>query len=334
MKVSPAIRVALTVVGALIVIAAFLGTLYIGALNNPPPLRIIIAQRDLQRGDRLSMSDIAVENQVINPALGKLYVQEQELGSYTGAYVIDNIRRGDPLNKVRLSTDNQQSRSGAMSRYGLLLTDTNQVVMVLPVSADLIPSKIKSGDYVNILFAVGSEGGLNQLPKTTPDSVAIDQPISANDPRVLGTPMPSISNIQAPKLPIDLPLADVLLEHIEVLDVNYQQIQNPGYGSADAPNAAAFINGPITSIVMRVPRSYQTILAFAAANGKVRYAISSPMLDAASIQPSAGVDWGQIVELYRWKSEQSLLRGETLTQTLYPSYAPPTPSVAVNAEVK
>ena len=115
MKVSPAIRVALTVVGALIVIAAFLGTLYIGALNNPPPLRIIIAQRDLQRGDRLSMSDIAVENQVINPALGKLYVQEQELGSYTGAYVIDNIRRGDPLNKVRLSTDNPQSRSGAMS---------------------------------------------------------------------------------------------------------------------------------------------------------------------------------------------------------------------------
>ena len=54
--------------------------------------------------------------------------------------------------------------SGALSRYGLALTDTGQVVMVLPVKPEFIPSKVKSGDYVNILFAAG-DNSLSRLPR-------------------------------------------------------------------------------------------------------------------------------------------------------------------------
>jgi len=32
------------------------------------------------------------------------------------------------------------------------------------------------------------------------------------------------------------------------------------------------------------------------------------------------VDWKSYAELYRWKVDQSIARGETLSNTLYPAY--------------
>ncbi|NJM39299.1 MAG: hypothetical protein HC853_00300 [Anaerolineae bacterium] len=314
MKISPHIRIGLTLLGALLVIGAFLANLYVGAANNPPPLRIVVAARDLQAGDRLQIADVAVEDQIINPSLSRLYVQEAEINAYVDTFVVDPIRRGDPLNKVKFAN----KANGTQSRYGLVLTNTQQVVMVLPVSPDIIPSKLKGGDFINILFAAG-EGGLNRLPDNQA-SAQIAVPTAIANPNlqeVAGLEMTiSVSTTR----PVNLPLADVLLEHVEVLDVNFQQVQNPNYGSDTTRAEQPWLIGPISSVVVRVPRSYQTLLSFAAANGKVRYAISSPMLTADQIQPQAGVDWGKIVALYRWKDEQAIGRGETLTQTLYPGY--------------
>lgn len=314
MKISPQIRIGLTLLGALLLVGAFLGNLYLGAINNPPPLRIVVASRDLQSGDRLQSSDLAVEDQVINPSLSRLYVQEAEIKDYLNAFVVDPMRRGDPLNKVKFA-----SAAGSSGRYGLVLTDTSQVVMVLPVSPDLIPSKIKSGDFINILFAAG-EGNLNKMPMNNQVGAEIAVPTTIADPKfksVAGLEM--TMSISVPH-PVDLPLADVLLEHVEILDVNFQQVQNPNYSTDTGRTEQPWLSGAISSVVVRVPRSYQTLLSFASANGKVRYAISSPLLDASQMSPQAGVDWGKIVELYRWKDQQAFDRGETLTQTLYPGY--------------
>ena len=327
MKISPHVRIGLTLLGALLLVGAFFGNLYLGALNNPPPLRIVIASRDLQPGDRLQVSDLAVEDQVINPSLSRLYVQEAELQSYLNLFIVDPMRRGDPLSKVKFAN----STTGGLSRYGLVLTDTSQVVMVLPVSPDIIPSKIKSGDFINILFAAG-DGNLSRIPTNNQASAVIAVPTTIPDPKFEDVAGLEMTMSVSTSRPVDLPLADLLLEHVEVLDVNFQQVQNTNYSTDGSRTEQLTVMGAISSVVVRVPRSYQTLLAFAAANGKVRYAISSPMLDANQIQPQAGVDWGKIIELYRWKEQQALDRGETLTNTLYAGYvAGQSAPIALNA---
>ncbi len=85
------------------------------------------------------------------------------------------------------------------------------------------------------------------------------------------------------------------------------------------------------SIVVRVPRSHQTLLAFGASLSKLRFSIASPLLDAGQLQPQMGMDWRKYIELYRWKESQVAGRGETLTQTLFPNadaLAVPAPAIA------
>jgi Flp pilus assembly protein CpaB len=319
MKIAPGIRIALTLVGILVVVIAFLGVMYVGMLNNPPPLHIAVALRDIASGERLGQGDYQIMDQVLDPRLGTLYVQEAEVASFVGVVVVDNIRRGDPLNKARFMRTGDGT-SGALSRYGLALTDTSQVIMVLPVKPEFIPSKVKNGDHVNILFAAG-DGGLARLPESTPPAVGLAMtgpPIIPGSEAATNLLMTMTVGLSNTRPAIVLPLADVLLEHIEVLDVQYEQVQNQNY-SPDSPQV--YVNGPINAIVVRVPKTYQTILTFASVMGKVRFAISSPLMTTQDRSPQPGVDWGKIVALYRWKEDVAIARGETLTQTLFPNYA-------------
>jgi Flp pilus assembly protein CpaB len=312
MMTSRGARLMLTLLGIALMLGAGAGVLFIGARNNPPPTRVLIATRDLQPGDTLGIDDLAIENLVMNPKLAEVYVTEPEAGMFLGAYVVDVIRRGDPLNKVKLtSTAPEIEKRAIETRYGLVLTDTKQVVMVLPATPDIMPAQLKSGDVVNILFVAGADSAALTLPeKREPPALAAATPFELP----AGVVVPTAEPTAAP-VPMMLPLADVLLERIEVLDIHYQAAQS-SYTADDNTGPSREIN----SIVVRVPRNYQTLLSFASATGKIRYAVASPMNDPASQAPAAGVDWGSVVELYQWKREQALARGETLTQTLYPGY--------------
>jgi hypothetical protein len=328
MKAAPAVRIGLTILGIVLVVGAFAAVTLIGASANPPPLRILVAARDLSVGDRLQPSDYRVVDQVLDAALARLYAQEAEATMYDGAVVVDTIRRGDPLNKVKLATG---GASDALTRYALVLTDTDAVVMTLPANPDIIPGKISAGDAVNILFAGGADAGINRLPDPTETPAQLSGGFGLPAAEPSPTPFPAFDEIGVTSVPtlaptpaIVLPFADLMLEQVPVLDVNHQQLQNPNYGSGN-PSEPPYVDGPITSIVVKVPRAYQTLLGFAAVTGKLRFTIGSPLRSAWTVQPEMGVDWRKYVETYRWKELQSLGRGEALTQTLYPSYTPVPP---------
>jgi hypothetical protein len=146
-----------------------------------------------------------------------------------------------------------------------------------------------------------------------PDTLPVEQ----ETPTALGAV--DVFTPAEPTPEIVLPLADLMLEHVEVLDVNYQQLQNANYGMSQNGSEQPYVNGPITSIVVKVPRSHQTLLAFGATVSRLRFSIASPALNGTALQPQLGVDWGKYIDLYRWKESQVAQRGETLTQTLYPN---------------
>lgn len=315
LKFAPVIRLSLVVLGALLVVGAFAAVLTLGIGTNPPPLRIAVAARDIAQGDPLTPDAYRIVEQIIDPRLAQLYVQEDELARYADAFVVETLRRGDPINKVKLAMGNDAT---ALRRYALALNDPDDVIMTLPVNPDVIPAKIAPGDFVNILFAGGSEAGIHRLPDPTP---APDLPVAlpAADAEPASLSLGALAQAAEPTPDVVLPMADLMLEHVAVLDVNYQQLQNTSYGIGAAGNEQPFIDGPITSIVVKVPRSHQTLLAFGASVSRLRFSVASPALQAAALQPQMGMDWRKYVDLYRWKESQVLARGETVTQTLYPN---------------
>jgi hypothetical protein len=321
MKVAPAIRVSLTVLGAFLVLGAFVAVLTIGASSNPPPLHVAVAVRDLGAGERIRPGDYRIVDQVIDPTLARLYVQQADLPAYGGAVVVEGIRRGDPLNKIKLAGAGSDA---SLRRYALVLTNTDDVVMTLPVNPDVIPEAVSAGDFVNILFAGGAEVGVNQLPDPTqaPFGPSAQDRATTTPPSVVAEPSP-VPTVTATRAVV-LPLADLMLERVPVLDVRHQQVQNPK-ASGDGTDSP-YIDGPISGVVVRVPREYQTLLVFAAVAAKLRFAIASPLEPAGDVRPQMGVDWKKYIDVYRWKEAQSLARGETLTQTLYPLYTPVAPS--------
>ena len=329
LKLAPVIRIGLTLFGALLVVGAFAGVLMLGVGTNPPPLYIAVASRDLAQGEQVQPGDYRIVEQIIDPRLAALYVQESELPKYHGAFVVDTMRRGDPLNKIKLSIGDDGI---VLRRYALALVNPDDVVMTLPVNPDIIPQRIAQGDFVNILFAGGEGMGLDRLPNPTVVP-ALPAPMSL-DAAATPEPMPTIA-ISETTSEIVLLLADLMLEHVPVLDVVYEQTQRASYDGNPSTDQAPppTINGPIKAIVVRVPRSHQTLLMFGASMSKLRFAIGSPRLAAGSVQPQMGMDWGKYVSLYRWKEAQVAARGETLTQTLYPQaqvivVAPTTPPIA------
>jgi hypothetical protein len=232
------------------------------------------------------------------------------------------LRKGDPINKVKLALDGNVAIT---RRYSLALQNPDDVIMTLPVNPDVIPAKISAGDFVNILFAGGNESGLSRLPEPTPipELPLVNNELELIEPITQSTPQSDA---------IALPLADLMLEHVPVLDVNYQP-SSQSY--AESGSESVVVEGPITSIVVKVPRSHQTLLAFGASASKLRFAIASPALAPHQLQPQMGMDWAKYMALYRWKESQVLARGETLTQTLFPSYtvlSPAQPAAAALAQ--
>ena len=333
-KFVPVIRVSLVVLGALLVVGAFVGVLTLGISTNPPPLRIAVAARDIIQGEALGPADYRIVEQILDPRLAQLYVQEADLPRIDGAVVAETIRRGDPLNKVKLVTIDNPA---ALHRYSLALANADDVVMTLPVNPDIIPARVAPGDYVNVLFAGGADVGTNRLPEPTPIPV-----LSAAIPVTGVEELPQLEGVEVVGgLPsadaepdIALPLADVMLERVLVLDVQYQQTSNTAYSASSASDSARSTDstGPITAIVVRVPRSHQTLLAFGASVSKLRFSIASPLVGADPPRPQMGVDWRKYVELYRWKESQVAARGETLTGTLYPDLEAVAPPLDVPAE--
>lgn len=306
-------RFLLALLGILLVVGAFGAVLYLGMSANPPPLRIAVVNRDISIGERISTNDYRIVDQILDPRLAQLYVQEVDVAQFDGAVVVDLMRRGDPLNKVKLAA--RGPNDAAFRRYAIALGNPDDVLMTLPVNPDIIPDKLVPGDYINILFTGGPDTGVNQLPDN------LVGPIESSITAITDSAAISPTVVPMPTAIVVLPMADILLAQVPILDVNREQLQNARYAGDAANSEQPFIEGRITSIVVRVPRRYQTLLMFGVTTSKLRYAIASPLFDAKKIQPEMGMDWRKYMDAYRWKEAQVLARGETLTQTLFPSIA-------------
>lgn len=329
--IRPAARIFLSLLGLALVAGAFIAVLSIGAMTNKPTLKIAVAVRDLNVGERLQLGDFRIEDQIIDPRLARLYVQSFEADKFINNVIVDVVRRGDPLNKIKLANGDDAL---ATRRYTLVLTDANDILMTIPVNPDIIPPNISSGDHVNILFIAGDESGTRQLPTTVESAADVDSETSNATAPSLPTPgngdVPTAIPTPTATPVVSLPLADVLLQRVLIIDVIRQRLQNPNYGSGENTSDQPYMDGPISGIVVKVPVRFQTLLGFGIASSKLRFSIAAPI--ASDNRPEMGMDWNTYMQFYHWKQEQAAARGDTVEGAVFPSYQPITTTAQTSTQ--
>jgi hypothetical protein len=328
------LRIGIVVLGLALIALPFAAHLYIDARNSVSVVHIAVVRRDIEPGHAIALDDVRFEEQVLNPSLAKLYVKRDEFDDFADGFVVDRIRTGEPLLKVKLVSSDQGLR---LKRYALALEDPNDVIMTLPVGPDLIPGYISTGDSVNIIFTSGgkvSESNTPNLAASVQSRYALHEAQPGEIASVPGAPSafevapPDQRAVPPAELDANvngalaLPVADVMLENVQILEINFAPLDSP-----DAQMRGAE-HGPIASIVVRVPRAYQTLLAFGASASQLRYSIASPKADVAQMAPVTAMSWGKYAQLIAWKERQAQARGETAQGSLFPGYQPlPDPGV-------
>ena len=280
-------RVVTLVVGLLLVVGAFLGFLFWGAVTNPPPFRVVVALKDIPPGGEISPDSITIDEQIINPRVAQRFILESELSKYLGATAVENIFAGEPLTKLRIATGDVANRT---KRLSLALKDERLVAMVIPVTPKTSPQEIVPGDLINLVWGVGSQTSLNNL----------DGQVPALNPQAqrVPTPAPRPPDASALATQVVLPFARTVLYRAVVARVNFQQVPNPNYaigGMGATTTVQPFLQGPIESLVLLVPRETQEMVAFALSNGTVSITLWSSQVAPGDVTPLPGVMWSDVL---------------------------------------
>ena len=277
------------IVGLLLVVGAFLGFLFWGAITNPPPFRVVVALKDIPPGGDIKLDTVTVDEQIINPRVAQRFILESELSQYLGATAVENIFAGEPLTKLRIVTGDVAKRT---KRLSLALTDERLVAMVIPVTPKTSPQEIVPGDLVNLVWGVGNQTALNNLD----DRTGVINGQGARTP----TPAPRQADTTIVPDKVVLPFARTLLHRAVIARVNFQQIPNPnyaagGFGTSNANREQPFLQGPIESLVLLLPRETQEMVAFALSNGTVHVTVWSSQVEPSEVTPLPGVMWSDVL---------------------------------------
>jgi Flp pilus assembly protein CpaB len=291
-------------IGLLLFSGAFAAIVMFGAVFNPAPYRVVVALKDLPPYSVLEPSMLGTDAQTMNSKVAARLVQEAELGSYLGGMLIEPIHAGEPLRRMAVVAPDNPA---AKKRLALALSDPGRVAMVIPAEPDIVPDSVEPGDFVDVAMAVGSvqqAGDQRTAAPANSNSPATPAPASLQEAadRTVASVMP--------------PFAKIVLQNVPVLQVQRQQVQNPnfgvGFGSDQASQQPAFVDGDLQRLVVLVPADAQEMVTFAIANG----ALSMTLVPHVAVQnnvpgPTFGVTWEDFKAFFR--AERQKVIGGNLT---------------------
>lgn len=316
-------------VGILLAIGAFAALVLLGAVLNPPPFQVVVAEQDIPAYSTLSSDTLAVDAQTMSDKVAQGLVTRDELEQYLGGFTIETIRAGEPLRKSAIvSPHNPQ----ATNRLALMLDEPDQVAVVVPVDPKTAPEQIEAGDRVDIVLSLtpGSINANNQsrfsdLLATPTLSAQVTAIPRATPTLALGTTFTSTSLLPED---MNLPVAKVTIQRVPILAVRREQIANPNFAVAPAAGESqsaspAFVAGDIQAVLVRVPRESVELLTFAMDNGKVHLSLLSPkMAQSETDNPTLGMSWNDVIT---WMMEE---RRRASGQLMVVAVGTSTPTVA------
>ena len=350
-------------IGLLLAVLAFAAYFFLGNVLNPPPYQVVIVVQEISPGETLREYMLSVDAQRVHPKVAGEYVLQDELASWLGATVNEPLHPGDPLTKARLV---RAGNPAAVRHLAIGLQEPDKVAMVIPVSPENCPSRLLPGDRVDISFGIGrvqqttfSEPPAQPTP-TVPPPISLprtteparDEPpgpaAESLNPGLAGTGWESHEEegkepLEIPpgatileeseiseQLEAILPLAKIVLQSVEVLDVHFEERPNPAYSGDEQGGAQPYIQGNILSLEVVIPSGAVEMLHFAVENGSIRISLLSPNAPTPGERgPTLGMTWEDLAAFFEAERREVLgIEEETASVSHLPT-AVPTDTVGI-----
>lgn len=301
-------------VGLLLMVASFIGVFLLGQVFNPPAVLVVVASRDFSPGEVVRLEDLATVS---------VHVDETESGFFDTVFLQSNVQflnnkivtqpiaAGQPIPRNAIvATGNL---SGGLSGQ---LEDSSLIALVVPVSADTAPPGIQSGDYVDLVYGVV---GVSYSPVVPPTEVPF-QSFGNGVGLEPATPDPfaPLDPTATPGVMLYAPLAKTIVTNALVLEL-VRETQESSQATSSGRSAEA-VAGPVTALVLAVPRDAQEVVQFALDTGIVRVSLLSANVRADGTQagdrrPTLGMTWNDLVALLEMERDQRLAAGLPSTIT-------------------
>ena len=327
-------------IGLLLAVLAFVAYFFLGNVLNPPPYQVVVVVQEISPGETLRQTMLSVDAQRVHPKVAGEYVLQDELASWLGATINEPLHPGDPLTKARLV---RAGNPAAVRHLAIALQEPDQVAMVIPVSPETCPSQLLPGDRVDVSFGIGrveqttfSEPLAQPTPTVPPpftlpggQSVGLEE----QNEEPLAIP-PSATILEeseiSEQLEAILPLAKIVLQSVEVLDVHFEERPNPAYSGDEQGGAQPYLQGKILSLEVVIPAGAVEMLHFAVENGSVRISLISPNAPAPGERgPTLGMTWEDLAAFFEAQRREVLGIEEGTMSASYPPTAVPTDTVGI-----
>ena len=270
------------IVGLVLALVAVLGLFVLGSLLNPAPVSIPVAIQNIPAGTVLQQQHFRLEqwNGVRPETLARLHTANN---FPVGRRALTDIPQGSPLYKAHVA---DPANAGYAVRLSSYVSDTNRVLMALPVTPDLGGNIPVNGDVVDLVFALGAVQAreLENRPAATPPPPVMGQPLAGPTPEVTTT--------------LPLPAAVLILEDIPVIHVEREKIVASSGSVLPTGEQAAptVIEGNAQRLYVAVTREQAEVLAFSLHSGKTFLAVYPA--DGRRPEYPGGVTWQDFEDLF------------------------------------
>jgi len=278
--------------GLLLAAGAFVAVILVGKLTQPPTYEVVVVLDETAAFTPLSEVKTGVDTQSLSPSVAQKYVLREEMDALLAAesVVVETLHPGQPLLREQVASG---AEAEGLSRLAVALKDPNQVIVSVPVHQEQLPA-IVPGDVVALFFTAGQIQARSLVTETVKGPTPTPTPRLPFTPTLAEKPVTVTTELQ-------LPVAKWLANGI-VYRLNREKRQNPNYGAPGMENEPRYIEGPIQSLDIVIPRATAEWVAFALAHGHVQIAVlpavTKPDIEAGTFPPEPGVTWSDFEDAF------------------------------------
>ncbi len=222
-----------------------------------------------------------------DPSTVSQWITVQTWNSADGKVTSSDIRAGFPIAKSQIDT---KIASQIETRLSMLLTDTNQYYVVIPIGPDAIGNYIQPGDRVDIILNIGGGGqGGGDLTIESPKTANANEGTGGNA---------AVGAQSEVTLTTKSPVSKLIMQNLKIIRIDRTA---PSQGNANQPEQGSAAptpvpQGTVQRMYIEVDKDQLEVLSFVMNNGKNNYAVRAANGNQDNI-PTDGVTWNDFV---RW----------------------------------
>ncbi|MCP3957255.1 MAG: hypothetical protein GY719_05330 [bacterium] len=288
-------------IGVVLAVAAGLGVLVVGKLNQPPEYQVVVAADEIPAFSQIDADNVAIDVQSVSATVAEMYILADEwaaMAAEGAVAAIEPLHPGQPLLHEQVASGAQAQ---GLTRLAAALDDPDRVIVSVPVEQGSVPSLVP-GDVIALYFSAGrvqanqliTETVVGEEPEAEVESTASFTETSGWDGR-------DEAQVVTITTELEMPLAKQIAEGV-VYRLNRERRQNPNYGAPGMEHEPRYIEGELRALDVVVDRETAEWVVFALAHGQVQVAvlpaINRPAVEAGTLPVTAGATWSDFEESF------------------------------------